>query len=416
MAAQIRVHHFDRCGSRQHGVPRLPNSCHPAAADFARQSVRANQRAWTERGCCFRCHAGRYCTNLTKKIAWEIKEVDIGSVATAHAAGALARGVLITAATMLGTAAARCETRQERTLPPGSMVSAYSIQRLLGTGGMGSVYRARHVLEGKVAAVKVLREDQLHYDRAIDRMMREASILATVSHGGIPLLYECGLLADGRPWIAMELVRGMPLAMRMAGGVLEPDAVAELLANVAAVLAAAHDAGVVHRDLKPDNIFLTPNDASYPVRVIDWGIAHHQTSARFTHHDEAIGTPTYMAPEQARGGPTEGCCDIYGLGVVAYQALSGRPPFVGASSVDILVQHLNRPVPALAPRCPHAPLALVELVERMLEKPLEGRPTATEVVAIARSLRDEWSAPAYTALVANSTQPTPKLDPDTVVR
>jgi serine/threonine-protein kinase len=276
----------------------------------------------------------------------------------------------------------------------GSMVSAYRIERLLGAGGMGWVYRARHLLDEHVAALKVLRHDQLHQDRAVDRMMREAAILASVSHPGIPHLFECGLLRDGRSWIAMELVEGTSLAARIGEGAVGHDAVIDVVGDIASVLVAAHQRGVVHRDLKPDNIFLTPTDERYPVRVIDWGIAHHAAGARYTHHDEAIGTPTYMAPEQARGGPTDGFCDIYGLGVLAYQALAGRPPFMGGSSVEILVQHLNRPVPALAPRCPAAPLQLVELVERMLAKSFEDRPTASDVEATARSLRVETS-PRY---------------------
>lgn len=283
----------------------------------------------------------------------------------------------------------------EGTLRTGAMVSAYRIDRVLGAGGMGWVYRARHVLDDQLVALKVLREDQLDQERAIDRMMREAQILATVAHAGIPQFFECGLLCDGRPWIAMELVAGTPLSLRIAEGPLEHTTVIDFVGDVAGVLAAAHERGVTHRDLKPDNILLTPNDPACPVRVIDWGIAHHFAGTRYTNHDEAIGTPTYMAPEQARGGPTAGYNDVYGLGVVAYHALAGRPPFIGATSVEILVQHLNRPVPALAPRCPDAPFGLVELVERMLAKDYDERPTAAQVQDTLARLRSESAAPTY---------------------
>ncbi len=293
------------------------------------------------------------------------------------------------------------------------MVSAYRIEKLLGTGGMGWVFRARHVLEERVVALKVLREDQLRQERAIDRMMREASILATVSHGGIPQFYECGLLADGRPWIAMELIQGTPLSVRIAEGAMPHDTVIDLVANVAGVLAAAHERGVTHRDLKPDNILMSPCDGTYPLRVIDWGIAHHIAGARYTHHDEAIGTPTYMSPEQARGGPVDGYSDIYGLGVVAYHAMTGRPPFVGGSSVEILVQHLNRTPPALAPRCPDAPMGLVELVERMLDKDYEARPTANDVQSELDKLRPE---PVYMSWVDEGTAPCPRIDADSEPR
>ena len=288
------------------------------------------------------------------------------------------------------------DDRTEGSLVPGQLVSAYQLESLVGTGGMGWVYRARHTLSDRVVAIKVLREDQLTQDRAIDRMMREASILASVSHPGIPKFYECGLLDDGRPWIAMELIGGTPLSTRLhRGGIVPPDEVTSLVGNVAEVLAAAHRRGVTHRDLKPDNIFLTPDDTAFPVRVIDWGIAHHLAGTRFTAMNEAIGTPTYMAPEQARGGPTDGHCDVYGLGVVAYQALVGRPPFIGQTSVEILVQHLNRPVPALAPRCPEAPFGLVELVEKMLVKNFAERPSATDVQAAIAKLQTETQEPTY---------------------
>ena len=289
------------------------------------------------------------------------------------------------------------------------MVGAYRVEQLLGAGGMGWVYRARHVLSDRVVALKVLREDQLSRERAVDRMMREAQILATVRHGGIPRFHECGLLRDGRPWIAMALIEGTPLAARLRGVPLGHAEVIELVAQVADVLAAAHARGVTHRDLKPDNILVVPGDRVFPVRVIDWGIAHHLAGARYTHHDEAIGTPTYMAPEQARGGPTDGRCDVYGLGIVAYQALTGRAPFVGSTAVEILVQHLNRPLPALAPRCPEAPYQLVELVERMLDKRHEDRPGAAEVRDVLRRLHGTATVPAYLVLACEGTAPVERV-------
>jgi eukaryotic-like serine/threonine-protein kinase len=270
---------------------------------------------------------------------------------------------------------------------PGDRISAYRIEKVLGTGGMGWVFDATHVLDGHRVALKVLRDDQLVVDRSVDRMMREASILASVRHAGMPRLFECGILPEGRPWIAMELVEGKSLGEHMRRGVMPAEDVIDVVGGVAGVLVAAHDRGVTHRDLKPDNVFLTPDDREYPVRVIDWGIAHHLAGGRYTDVNEAIGTPTYMAPEQARGGLPEGPSDIYGLGVVAYQALAGVPPFTGGSAVEILVQHMNRPVPALAPRCPHAPIALVELVERMLAKRVDVRPSAAEVCNAAEGLR-----------------------------
>jgi serine/threonine-protein kinase len=292
-------------------------------------------------------------------------------------------------------------------LRAGHLISAYRIEKLVGMGGMGWVYQARHELTARSVALKILREDQLAFDRSIDRMMREASILASVSHAGIPRFFECGMLDDGRPWIAMELVEGSSLGHRMQRGPLDADFVIDFVSSVAEVLAAAHARGVTHRDLKPDNIILAPDDAKFPVRVIDWGIAHHLAGTRFTNMNEAIGTPTYMAPEQARGGPAGGHCDVYGLGVVAYQALTGRAPFVGATSVEILVQHLNRPAPSLAPRCPDAPYGLVELVERMLAKAIAERPSAAELRSSLGKLRTARQTPPYLRLAVEASDAVP---------
>jgi len=307
-------------------------------------------------------------------------------------------------------------TNREQALRNGELVSAYRVDQVIGSGGMGWVYRAHHALTGRVVALKVLRAEQLHHDRALDRMMREATILASVAHPGIPRFYECGLIDDGRPWIAMELVEGVSLATRMGDAPLRAELVIELVAGVAEVLAAAHERGVTHRDLKPDNIFLTPDDPSSDVRVIDWGIAHHAAGARYTNHNEAIGTPTYMAPEQARGGPTDGHCDVYGLGVVAYQALTGRAPFQGANAIEILVQHLNRPLPPLAPRCPEAPCGLVEIVERMLVKRYDERPSAADVCAALLRLRAETTSRVVPAGIVLDGVLVETTSPTTVMR
>src|SRR5580698_10134911 len=129
--------------------------------------------------------------------------------------------------------------RREHVLTIGSRVSAYQIERMIGSGGMGSVFAARHVLDGHIAALKIMREDQLRQNRAIDRMMREAAVLASVHHRGVPKFFECGTLADGRPWIAMELVDGQPLS-KLFGTKLPHGIVMELVGQLADVLAAAH--------------------------------------------------------------------------------------------------------------------------------------------------------------------------------
>jgi eukaryotic-like serine/threonine-protein kinase len=260
----------------------------------------------------------------------------------------------------------------------GDVIGAYRVEGVVGSGGMGTVYRARHALSERVVALKVQKIDAQINSRARERMLREAQILATLPHAGVPRFHEVGLLDDDRPWIAMELVDGTCLATHLRNGRIEGAEAQAIVVAIASVLAEAHARGITHRDLKPDNIYLTPTGA-YPVRVLDWGIALDQTNVRLTNHDEAIGTPTYMAPEQARGGPTGGHCDVYALGVIAYHMLAGKPPFEGNTPIEILLQHFNKTVPALAPRCPDVAYGLVDLVERMLAKRYELRPVAGEI-------------------------------------
>jgi len=266
----------------------------------------------------------------------------------------------------------------------GDVIGAYRVEGVVGSGW---VYRARHALSGRVAAVKVQRADAHQHARARDRMLREAQILATISHPGAPRFYEVGVLDDNRPWIAMELVEGTSLATRLRESPLTGEQAAPLVGALADVLAAAHAKGITHRDLKPDNILLTPG-SSFPLRVLDWGIALDEHGARYTNHDEAIGTPTYMAPEQARGGAVGGHCDIYGLGVIAYHMLAGEPPFTGTTPVEIMLQHLNHQVPPLGPRCPDVAYGLVDLIERMLAKDYELRPRARELGGELARLRE----------------------------
>jgi serine/threonine protein kinase len=260
-------------------------------------------------------------------------------------------------------------------------------------GGMGWVYRARHEISARCVALKILREDQLAFDRSIDRMMREATILASVAHPGIPRFFECGMLDDGRPWIAMELVEGETLANKLHyAETLSALDVATLLTDVADVLAAVHRTGVVHRDLKPDNLLCTPTDRDYALRVLDWGVARLGPLGRLTVDGMTPGTPIYMSPEQATGHNIGPACDIYSLGVIAYEALTGAPPFDGRSLAEVVCMHLTRK-PAPLEGCCDAPRELRELVKRMLEKDPALRPGAIEVRQIARAVALELTRP-----------------------
>ena len=256
---------------------------------------------------------------------------------------------------------------------------------------MATVYEAAHTVLPRRAALKVMHGDLRRQPGMATRVVQEASILDGVRHPGIVRVYDCNVLPDHRPWFAMELVEGETLANRLHDvTALPPVEVATLLADVADVLAAVHKTGVVHRDLKPDNLLCTPTDLDYPIRVLDWGVARLGPIGRLTIDGLTPGTPIYMSPEQATGYDIGAPCDIYSLGVIAYEALTGRPPFDGRTLAEVVYMHLSCEPAPLEGRC-QAPLALCKLVATMLSKEPAARPSATDVRQAARAIARELS-------------------------
>jgi eukaryotic-like serine/threonine-protein kinase len=255
---------------------------------------------------------------------------------------------------------------------------------------MATVYEAGHTVLPRRAALKVMHGDLRRQPGMASRIVQEAAILDSIRHPGIVRVYDCSVLPDHRPWIAMELVEGETLANRLNDlTALPPVEVATLLGDVADVLAAVHKVGVVHRDLKPDNLLCTPTDYDYPLRVLDWGVAR-MPFGRLTIDGLTPGTPIYMSPEQATGRDVGAPCDLYSLGVIAYEALTGRPPFDGHSLAEVVCMHLTRAPAPLRARC-GAPAELCNLVGRMLHKEPSARPTAAEVRQSARAIARELS-------------------------
>src|SRR5262245_49243396 len=243
-------------------------------------------------------------------------------------------------------------------LGPQAVVGSYRIVKEIGRGGMGTVYEAVHTVLPRRAAIKVMHGELRRQPGMATRMVQEASILEEVRHPGVVRVYECNLLEDRRPWIAMEFVDGETLGARMHYmATLAPVEVATLLAEVGDVLASVHARGVVHRDLKPDNLLMTPTDRDFPLRVIDWGVARLGPHGRLTLDGMTPGTPIYMAPEQATGKNIGPACDIYALGVIAYEALTGRPPFDGRTLAEVVCMHLASEPAPLPERC-RAPVEL----------------------------------------------------------
>lgn len=255
------------------------------------------------------------------------------------------------------------------------------------------MYEAAHTVLPRRAALKVLHTYLLRQPGMATRLVQEAAILEGVRHPGVVRVYECNLLPDRRPWIAMELVEGMTLANQLhytpALPVVE---VATLLSDVADVLAAVHSTGVIHRDLKPDNLLCTPTDRDYPLRVLDWGVATLGLIDRLTLDGLTPGTPMYMSPEQATGRNIAAPCDIYSLGIIAYEALTGSPPFEDRRLSEVICMHLTREPAPLRELCT-APGELCELVGRMLQKDPTLRPCAIEVRQVARAIAQELSPP-----------------------
>ncbi len=276
-------------------------------------------------------------------------------------------------------------------LEPGTIVGSYRIVREIGRGGMGSVYEAEHTVLPRRAAIKIMHAELKRHPGMASRMVQEAAILEDIHHPGIVRVYECNLLADQRVWMAMELVDGETLAAKLQRAeIMSPHEVATLLADVADVLAAVHARDIVHRDLKPDNLIFAPNSRAFPLRVIDWGVARLGPVGKLTLDGLTPGTPIYMSPEQATGKNIGSACDIYSLGVIAYEALSGHPPFDGRTLAEVVCLHLSGEAVPLAQRC-MAPKALCDLIHQMLVKDPAGRPTAVEIRQLTRAIALELS-------------------------
>ena len=269
-------------------------------------------------------------------------------------------------------------------------VGGYLLIRQLANGGMAVVYEAAHTVLPRRAALKVLHRDLLAVDGSAERLLQEACILETFRHPGVVQVYDSGVLPDGRPWLAMELVTGATLATRLArSGPITPGDLVDLLRAIAEVLAAAHDHGVVHRDLKPENV-LVEGPGFTRVRLIDWGIAWREpVGASAGTGDTTLGTPTYMAPEQARGLRVDGRCDVYALGIVAYEALTGAPPFSGTGAVDVMMKQLTATPQPLRELRPDLPRPLIALCEQMLAKDPRDRPTAAALVETLTALAEQ---------------------------
>ena len=257
----------------------------------------------------------------------------------------------------------------------GSIVAdRYHVIRKLGEGGMGRVYLAEQVKMGRMSAVKVMNRRLAQDPDAISRFNREAANASRISHQNVAQVYDFGETSDGLIYLAMEFVEGEPLTdILRRDGALPPARAAEIVRQTAEALAVAHDMGIVHRDLKPDNIMITrARDGSDLVKVVDFGIAKAMNveAQKVTRTGLVVGTPEYMSPEQIAGDPLDGRSDIYSLGLVAFNILTGRLPFLSKTAQESVIMRLTEPPRRLAEIRPQVPwsAAVQAVMDRALQR------------------------------------------------
>lgn len=278
----------------------------------------------------------------------------------------------------------------------GARVGDYVVRRRIAEGGMGVVYEGFQPLIGKRVAIKVLRSDIAGDQHEAARLLTEARAVNVIRHRGIIDIFGFGALPDGRKYCIMEYLEGTALSdyIRECAPVPLPAALV-ILDEVLAALAAAHGAGVTHRDLKPSNIFLVaqPDGSSY-VKLLDFGLAKRAVQlgrgSAQTSVSRIIGTPAYMAPEQARGEPVGPQTDLYALGCLTFELLTGQLPFLGANSYDTLELHATRPAPKASSIELSVPEVVDDLLIELMAKEATDRPrSAQEVRLRLRSIRRE---------------------------
>jgi serine/threonine-protein kinase len=295
----------------------------------------------------------------------------------------------------------------------------YRVDDLIGEGGMGAIYRAENLTTRGRVAIKVLHPEMLENAEAVARFEREAVALGRIVHPNVAAARDVGRLDDGASFLVLDYLEGDDLRAVIARGPLPPDRALRIARQIALGLEAVHAIGIVHRDLKPENIMLVSEGGAHDVvKVLDFGIAkvpaaheagRHPGRAPLTQAGVAYGTPEYMAPEQALSGNVDARADLYALGVILYEMLSGRRPFDSMDRAELVRLVTTTPPPPLAPRVPGGmlPPALEALVTRLLQKEAQNRfNAARDVIAMIDALGLPAPAPAHAAGAIRSDQAT----------
>ena len=296
----------------------------------------------------------------------------------------------------------------DRPLVPGDVIAGkYRVDCVLGEGGMGVVLGARNITLDEPVAIKVLKPDAASDGDAVARFFREARAAVRMKGVHVAKVLDVGTLDDGTPYMLMERLEGADLSAVIERGLLVPiETAVDYVLQTCEALAEAHALGIVHRDIKPSNLFLTTGvDGSPCIKVLDFGISKATSAIDATRPDfgltqtqTVMGSPQYMAPEQMRSSRrVDGRTDIWALGTIMHELLTGTPPFAATSMPELFAMILQDPAPRLAQRRPDVPAALDDIVLRCLEKSPDGRPAT--VLELARLL-----APFASALSAGAAE------------
>src|SRR4051812_5357991 len=290
-------------------------------------------------------------------------------------------------------------------MTPGELLGErFELEQPIGTGGMSTVFRAREPISGETVAVKVLSDQQSHL---AERFAREVKVLAELSHPGVVRYISHGMTSSGELFLVMEWVDGEILKTRLARGPLSLGESVTLATRVAEALGAAHARGIVHRDLKPSNLLL-PGGRVDQVKVLDFGIAQREGRTQLTQTGTMIGTAGYMAPEQARTGEQiDARADVFALGCVLFECLTGVPPFDGDTTAAILAKILFGTAPRVSQLWPEVPESLDALVAQMLAKepalrPSDGANLAAALAALGPLVHTGLIAPRERAPVVRA--------------